>query len=167
MKEKPEQSQISFRPISTTQDDLNLLLSIYASTRQEEMEATGWSKKEINDFLRMQFFLQHNQYLENYKTAHFEIILFKNEDVGRLYVDRRKDDIRIIDIALLPQYRRLGIGSTIMGDLINESDQNQIPISLHVEHNNPALNLYENLGFKTLETKGIYYFMQRKPKTTP
>jgi ribosomal protein S18 acetylase RimI-like enzyme len=164
MKTKLDVSLIDFRPIKKTQEDLELLFEIYASTRKEEMALTGWSKQEIETFLRMQFELQHKQYLENYKDAAFEIILYEKIPAGRLYVDRRKDDIRIIDIALLPRFRRHGIGSKIMKELITEADKKQRNISLHVERNNPALNLYETLGFKKVDTTGVYYFMERQPQ---
>jgi ribosomal protein S18 acetylase RimI-like enzyme len=155
---------ITFRPIKKTQEDMELLFKVYASTREEEMTLTGWNKEEIDAFLRMQFGLQHKQYMENYKNAAFEIILYNKIPVGRLYVDHRKDDIRIIDIALLPEFRRRGIGTKIMRDLIAEADQKQIKLSLHVEQNNPAMNLYEKLYFKKSKITGVYFFMERKPR---
>lgn len=164
MKKSLNTSQLIFRPINETQEDLDFLLKVYASTREDEMALTGWSKEEIDAFLKMQFELQHKQYIENYKHAAFDIIFYNNKPAGRLYVDRRKDDIRIIDIALLPEFRRLGIGSKIMKDLISEADQKKIPLSLHVEQNNPAMTLYETLGFEKGEIRGIYYFMERKPQ---
>jgi len=164
MKKESSLSPITFRPIKTTPEDLALLFEIYASTRNEEMALTGWSKPEIDAFLRMQFGLQHKQYLENYENASFEIILYEKTPAGRFYVDRRKDDIRIIDIALLPRFRRRGIGSKIMENLIDEADKKQVNLSLHVEQNNPVLNLYKTLGFKKVDTTGVYYFMERQPQ---
>lgn len=164
MNEPFNSSLISFRPIKKTQEDLELLFIIYASTREEEMALSGWSKEAIENFLRMQFGLQHKQYMDNYKKATFEIVVYDRIPVGRLYVDRREKDIRIIDIALLPKFRRRGIGSNIMTDLISEADQKQKTLSLHVEHNNPALTLYERLGFIKGDITGIYFFMERKPQ---
>jgi ribosomal protein S18 acetylase RimI-like enzyme len=50
-----------------------------------------------------------------------------------------------------------------MDDLIAEADQKQVTLSLHVEHNNPAMGLYERLGFEKKDLVGIYYFMSRPP----
>jgi ribosomal protein S18 acetylase RimI-like enzyme len=160
---KVDHSLLRFRPIKETEQELEFLYRVYASTRAEEMAMTGWSAKEEEDFLRMQFKLQHTQWMRNYKKAKFEIILYNNAPAGRLYVDRRPDDIRIIDIALLPEFRRQGIGSKLMNDLIAEADQKQVTLSLHVEHNNPAMGLYDRLGFEKKELVGIYYFMSRPP----
>jgi len=153
---------ITFRPV--TAEDGEFLYNLYASTRAEEMALTGWNENEIEGFLRMQFQLQHVQYMENYKNGGtFEIILVDNTPAGRLYVQRKPDDIRVIDIALLPEFRRKGTGSKIMEELIAEADRENLPLSLHVEQNNPALGLYENLGFQRKDLVGIYYFMERPP----
>lgn len=161
--DKKDLSLISFRPIADTDEDLEFLYKMYASTRAEEMAMTTWSEQQKEEFLRMQFNLQHRQYMQNYKNATFEIILYNNKPAGRLYVDRRKDEIRIIDIALLPEYRRQGIGSKIMKDLIAEADKKSLPLSLHMEHNNAAMGLYERLGFKIKGDTGVYFFMERPP----
>jgi ribosomal protein S18 acetylase RimI-like enzyme len=162
-KKKLASGSITFRPIKETKEDLEFLYKVYASTRAEEMAVTGWSAKEIEDFLRMQFDLQHKQYMQNYKNAAFDIILYHKRPVGRLYLDRRQDDIRIVDIALQTEFRRQKIGSKIMKELMAEADEKNVTLSLHVEHNNPAMGLYLRLGFEKKELKGIYYFMERPP----
>jgi ribosomal protein S18 acetylase RimI-like enzyme len=161
-KEKLAREAIEFRSI--TEDDIEFLYKVYASTRADEMTLTGWNEKEIEDFLRMQFKLQHVQYMENYKNGGtFEIILVKSAPAGRLYVQRKKNDIRIVDIALLPEFRGKETGSRIMNELIAEADRENLPLSLHVEQFNPALGLYERLGFEKKDLIGIYFFMERPP----
>ena len=162
-KKKLESEAITFRPIKDTKEDLDFLYKVYASTRAQEMAMTGWNEPQVEEFLHMQFDFQHKQYMENYKKAAFDIILYHKRPVGRLYVDRRQDDIRIVDIALLIEFRRQKIGSKIMKELIAEADEKNVALSLHVEHNNPAMGLYETLGFEKKEMAGIYYFMKRPP----
>jgi ribosomal protein S18 acetylase RimI-like enzyme len=161
MDKKANQRSITFRPI--TDEDLEFLHMLYASTRQEELSITNWSTEEKEKFLRKQFEFQHVDYMKNYQNAQFDIVLIDGEPAGRLYVDRRKNEIRIIDIALLPNFRRKGIGSKLMNDLIAEADEKQVTLSLHVEMNNPAIGLYERLEFKRGVQQGIYYLMERKP----
>ena len=162
-KKKLASESITFRPIKENKEDLEFLYKVYASTRAEEMTMTGWDKQQVEEFLHMQFDLQHKQYMQNYKKADFDIILYHKMPVGRLYVDRRKDDIRIVDIALLTEYRRQKIGSKIMKELMAEADEKNVTLSLHVEHNNPAMGLYESLGFVKKNLVGIYFFMERPP----
>jgi hypothetical protein len=38
-----------------------------------------------------------------------------------------------------------------------------LPATIHVERFNPALHLYERLGFRLAEDKGVYYFMKWLP----
>jgi ribosomal protein S18 acetylase RimI-like enzyme len=155
---------IGFRPI--TDDDLEFLYNVYASTRMEEMALTGWSEQQVEEFLRMQFRLQHVQYMKNYREGGaFDIILVDGAPAGRLYVQRKKNDIRIVDIALMSGFRRKGIGAKIMNDLAAEADQKNLPLSLHVEQNNPAMGLYERMGFEKKDLVGIYFFMERPPSS--
>lgn len=149
-----------------TQDDLVFLYQVYAGTRQEEMARTGWSETQVDEFLRMQFQLQHVQYQENFPRAAFDIIHVDDTAVGRLYVDRGPRDILIIDLALLPAFRRQGIGSAIFRDLIDESEKTCLPIRLHVEHENPIIPYYKRLGFSQIDDTGVYYYMERPVDST-
>lgn len=157
MKEK-----ISFRPL--TVDDRDFLYRIYAGTREKEMALTGWSDEQKEEFLRMQFNMQHVQYLQNYRDGSFEIILVDDIPAGRLYVNRGKDEIRIIDLELLADFRNRGIGSKIMNDLIAEANKKILPLTLHVLHDNPAFKFYERLGFKIKEDKGMYLLIEKEPE---
>lgn len=154
---------IELRPAAGKDEEF--LYRVYADTRRDEMAGNGWSEEELEAFLRQQFDLQHRQYHEHYKGAHFDIILYNKTPAGRLYVYRGKKEIRIMDIALLREFRRQGIGSKLMNDLIAEADEKQMPLNLHVEHNNPAMGLYERLGFNKGELRSVYYFMERPPAT--
>jgi ribosomal protein S18 acetylase RimI-like enzyme len=153
--------KITYHPI--TEDDLEFLYEVYASTREAELTAVDWSHQEKENFLRMQFDLQHKQWIQFYDQAAFEIILIDGNPAGRLYVDRREKEIRIIDIALLTEFRRQGIGSRIMKALIAEADQVNLPLSLHVEMYNPAMGLYQKLGFKKIQEVGVYFLMEKHP----
>ena len=150
---------IRLRPI--VKEDLDLLFRIYASTREEEMAQVPWSNSDKDKFLRMQFQLQTDHYEKHYPQARFEIILLDEEPAGRLYVDRRDKEIRIVDIALLPSFRGQGIGSSLLHELIEESDNTGKPVSIHVEQYNPAKRLYERLGFRPIGEVGVYDLMER------
>jgi ribosomal protein S18 acetylase RimI-like enzyme len=111
----------------------------------------------------MQFLAQDRYYREVYPTAEYQVILQEGQRVGRLYIHRRSDEIRVIDITLLPEYRRRGIGSSLMTQILEGATRNNLPVTIHVERFNPALRLYERLGFRLDEDKGVYYFMKWLP----
>ena len=151
----------TLRPI--TELDKEFLYQVYASTREEELELTGWDDLRKGAFLQMQFDAQHRFYMEQFATAEFQIVLLNREPVGRLYVDRRPDEIRIVDIALLPQHRNQGIGSRLMGDLCAEAEGAGFPVRIHVERSNRVLRLYHRFGFRKIGDTGVYYLMEWTP----
>lgn len=143
--------------------DLEFLFRVYASTREEELKQTDWSDEIKLGFLSMQFHAQHTQYMENYPNKVFSLILYDDMPVGRLYLNRSINEIRIVDIAILPEYCGQGIGATLLKDIQQESTAKNITVSIHVEKYNPALNLYKRLGFEIVEDRDVYYFMEWKP----
>ena len=143
--------------------DLPFLNRVYASIREYELRQAPWSDEEKSKFLTMQFNAQHSHYQKHYPNSDFNIILFDNEQIGRLYVDRGEKDMLLIDIALLPEYQKKGIGLFLMKDLINEAKEKNQPIFLHVEKFNPALNFYHKLGFEIIEDKEVYLYMKWTP----
>lgn len=153
--------KLQLRPIR--ESDQPFLRKLYGSTRQDEMKQSGWPQAEIDKFLDFQHKAQHTHYMREYSTSQFDLILADGEKVGRLYVDRRKDEIRIVDIALLPEHRGKGWGSFYLLQLLEEGKKQQLPVRIHVEHNNPALNLYKRLGFQQMDTNGVYLLMEKQP----
>ena len=149
---------ITFRSI--TSEDENFLYRLYASTREEELAQTTWTVAEKEIFLKQQFTAQHEFYMQQFTRAKFDIVLENNESVGRLYVDRREDEIRLIDIALLPEHRNKGIGTSLLTELLDEAKKTNKPLRIHVEKYNPALQLYHRLGFREIKDSGVYYLME-------
>jgi ribosomal protein S18 acetylase RimI-like enzyme len=149
---------IILRPIRP--EDEGFLYDVYASTRLDELASLGWSEAEREGFLRMQFRAQHQSYLMQFPTADFAIILRDERPIGRLYIERRADEIRGIDIALLPDCRQAGIGTAILQDLLAEAARHGKPFRIHVEKFNRAQRLYKRLGFTILEDDGVYLFME-------
>ncbi len=159
------QREITRRPI--TPEDEALLYRIYASTREDELALVDWNDEQKAAFLMMQFTAQHRYYQEHYPDAAFEVILLDGHPAGRLYVDRWPDDIRIIDIALLPEYRNAGIGTTLLKEILEEAAQAGKKVSIHVERFNQAMRLYQRLGFTQVGEHGVYYLMEWSPGRSP
>jgi len=149
---------IVLRPI--TPGDDSFLAGLYASTRAEELSVTTWSDEEKAVFCRRQFDAQSAHYVENYPGASLQVIERAGELIGRLYVARWEREIRIMDIALLPARRGTGIGTQLLRELQDEARSAGKTLSIHVERFNPALRLYERLGFKVAEDKGVYLLLQ-------
>jgi ribosomal protein S18 acetylase RimI-like enzyme len=120
-----------------------------------------WDDAQKDAFLRMQFDAQDAWWRENYAAASFDVIVVDGESAGRLYVHRGPSEIRIVDIALIPEHRGGGVGSRLLRELLAEADSAGKKVTIHVERMNPALRLYERLGFAVAEDKGVYLFLER------
>ncbi|MDA1049133.1 MAG: GNAT family N-acetyltransferase [Planctomycetota bacterium] len=156
---------IAFRAIEDS--DLEFLYQVYADSRAEELSIVPWSDEQKEEFLRMQFRAQHEFYQQNYRQAEFEIVLVDGEPAGRLYVERREDEHRIMDIALLASQRGRGIGGKIIRDLLQEAAAVGKPVTIHVLKQNRALNLYDRLGFREIGSTEVYSLMEWTPDSLP
>ncbi len=145
---------------AATAGDADFLAAVYAATRAEELAVTGWSEEAKMDFCRMQFDAQAAHYREHYPRADFCVIEISHTPAGRLYVDRWEREIRIMDIAILPAHRGQGIGTRLLRELQEEAAGSSRSLTIHVERLNPALRLYERLGFRMTEDKGVYLLLE-------
>jgi GNAT superfamily N-acetyltransferase len=120
-----------------------------------------WDDARKEAFLRMQFDVQDRSYREQNPDGSFDVIAVDGVPAGRLYVSRRASEIRIVDIALLPEHRGAGIGTGLLRELIAEGERSGKPVTIHVERGNRARTLYERLGFAEVAENGVYVLMER------
>ncbi|MFG6107207.1 N-acetyltransferase [Leptolyngbyaceae cyanobacterium CCMR0082] len=153
--------ELTLRPIADA--DQPFLRQVYNSTREEELAVVPWQEEQKQAFLEFQFNAQHTFYQNNFKQAHYWVIEQSSAPIGRLYLDRRADEICIIDIALLPAYRDCGIGTALLNTILAEAQARNQPVRIHVEPNNRALNLYHRLGFRQIGDAGVYNLMEWTP----
>jgi ribosomal protein S18 acetylase RimI-like enzyme len=144
-----------------TADDKSLLLEIYASTRADELAAVPWDDAQKAAFVRSQFDLQDAAYHTEFADAAFSIVLLDEMVAGRLYVAIRGDEVRVIDVSLLPEYRGRGVGEALLRAVMAEGESRRLPVRLHVESANPARRLYERLGFAVRSDDSVYVSMER------
>ena len=156
---------IGFRP--ALDEDRPFLFRVYASSRKEELAPVPWTPEQKQLFLEQQFHAQDHHYRTCYEGAEFLVILVDGRDAGRLYVYRSPGDILVMDIALLPEEQRRGVGTSILSGLVSEANGSGRSMSLHVEPNNPALRLYKRLGFRVEESVGVYLRLSRPAGGSP
>jgi GNAT superfamily N-acetyltransferase len=149
---------VTLRPAK--EEDKEFLCSVYASTRIHELALTDWPDVQREQFCRMQFEAQDTHYRAHYPTAQYLVIEADGTPAGRLYLDHWSREIRIMDITLLPPYRGKGIGAYLLQDLQGQAEEAQKSLTIHVEKFNPALRLYERLGFRPKQDKEMYLLME-------
>jgi len=139
--------------------DETFLYQTFASTRADEMALTGWNAAQQEAFLRMQYEAQRSSYRMQMPGAEYWVIRSDEIAAGRLILNRTPEEIHVVDIALLPQFRGLGIGGTLMRAIMKDAAQAAEAVTLHVERFNPALRWYERLGFSVVSSGPIYLEM--------
>ena len=145
-------------------NDDGFLFAVYASTRAEEMALVPWSEEQRLGFLRMQFDAQRSYYDEQFPDAEYKVILAEGEPVGRLYVARDAETIHILDIAVLPEPRRRGIGSTLIKELTAEAETLGKAVQVYVESPG-ALSLFERFGFTKVAEEGFNLLLKWRAVT--
>lgn len=150
---------MAFRPVER-EIDRPFLQRLFASTRAEEMAVVPWSDAEKAAFLDMQFRAQDQHYRIHYAEADWLVILQGDTPIGRLYLDRRADTDHILDISLLAEHRGGGLGTALLSDLLDGAAGSGRTVTIHVEKFNPAMRLYQRLGFVKIEDAGIYDMMR-------
>lgn len=161
----PASPEVTLRPCVA--EDAEFLRRVYHSTREDELSLLPWSDADKAAFLDMQFGAQKKHYEAQYPDCAFRVIVVDGTAAGRLYVNRTASDINVLDIALLPQFRGRGIGSALLEAILEEARISRRTVSLHVEQYNPARRLYERIGFRTLESNGVYERMQWDGSASP
>jgi ribosomal protein S18 acetylase RimI-like enzyme len=148
---------MALRP--ATPGDRELLFRVYASTREEELAPVPWPPEAKKAFLRQQFDAQDVWWRTHYEGATFEVVVVDGRDAGRLYLWEGEREVRVVDVALLPEARRGGVGTRLLRSVQERAGAAGKAVTIHVERMNPALALYERLGFRLVEDKGVYLFL--------
>lgn len=149
------------------QDDAAFLFEVYASTRVEELALVPWSDEQRQEFLRMQFDAQRSYYNERFPAADYQVILVEGEAVGRLYVARDLETIQILDIAVLPERRRAGVGTSLIQELMSEAGKSERTVQIYVEAFNPSLVLFERFGFSKVAEEGFNLLLEWRAVKQP
>lgn len=127
------------------------------------MSLVPWTEEQRHAFLKMQFEAQQNHYAEKYPAANHDIIYVDDKAVGRVYVARMGDEIRIVDLTLLPLHRGNGVGTYLVTQLKSEANTTLRPLRIYVETFNRSLKLFERLGFSQVAPHGMHILMEWMP----
>lgn len=151
------------------ESDLPFLRTLYASTRADEMRASGWTSAQAELFLSEQFRLQDAHYRREFPDTARHIIVRGRRPVGRLYLRRiilplmATADVRLNDISLMPDARGHGVGSALLRAMLARVAEEGASASLTVYEDNRAINLYRRLGFRPVSREQGRLLMHWQP----
>ncbi|MDQ3280928.1 MAG: GNAT family N-acetyltransferase [Acidobacteriota bacterium] len=153
-----QRDAIVLRP--ATDDDYDFQRLLYHSTREEEMKHFPFNEEQKVAFLDQQFAAQTSHYKTHYPACEWNIIEVGGERAGRILLDEWSEELRVVDIALMPRWRGSGIGGMLMREATERAAAAGKAATIHVEIYNPARRLYERLGFQYAESSGVYLLMR-------
>jgi GNAT superfamily N-acetyltransferase len=155
--------KVELRPV--TESDDQFLLSVYESTRHDELAQVEWPEGQKEQFLRWQFDLQRTEYSSRFPDADYRVIVVDQQPAGRIWVGTDDEHIRLLDIALLPEFQNRGVGTALLQRLIDQASKAGKALRHMVfVLNNDAERFYIRLGFKRIEDLGAYKHMEWKPE---
>jgi ribosomal protein S18 acetylase RimI-like enzyme len=156
--------RITLRAVTPADDEF--LLKVYGSTRADELaQVTWWDNAQKESFLRFQLDMQRRTYFERFPDAQYSIILYDGAPVGRIWIGRNAEEIRLLDIAILPAGRNNGIGATLLRQLKDEARQMGRALRHMVDKTNDgALRFYTRLDFRITEDAGTHVRMEWRPE---
>jgi ribosomal protein S18 acetylase RimI-like enzyme len=146
-------------------EDVPFLAHLYGDTRRNEVTAWGWPPEQQEWFLRMQFDAQRKSYQASFPEAVDRIVLREDMPIGRILTNYEGASVRLIDIALIEERRQHGIGTYLLRNLLQECQERGSALHLQVAQGNPAMRLYQRLGF--LQTGGDPMYLQMKWTPVP
>lgn len=146
---------------SVTKEDEPFLVALYGSTREAELSQVEWQEGQRDIFVRWQFDMQRREYDARFPDARYQLIVIDGEPAGRIWVGEDEEEIRLLDIALLPQFQKRGAGTVLLRDLMKEADAagKRLRHMVFVLNDN-AHRFYERLGFVVIEDVGAYKHME-------
>ena len=140
---------VSLRPAIA--DDAEFAYRTTRDTMREYALATwgAWNEEEVRQ-----------RSSENIAAGLTQIIELGHTAIGIHVVEREPDAIRLLQIFILPEYQRRGIGSHLIERLLAEARSARLPLRLRVLRVNPAFALYQRMGFNVVEATPERYFME-------
>jgi len=158
----PDGGAVELRPVA--ESDNEFLLALYASTRADELAQAEWAEGQQEMFLRWQFNLQRREYDTRFPDADYRVIVIDRQPAGRIWIGADDEQIRLLDIALLPEFQNRGVGTALLERLKSEAQcAGKALRHMVFVLNNNADRFYERLGFKKIEDFGAYKHMEWRP----
>ena len=146
---------------ATVADDA-FLCELYASTRAD-LAVGDWPDATRGAFCEMQWRAQRAGYAASYPDALDDVIEVNGRRAGRVLIGVGTREIVLVDLALLPDVRDLGVGRQVIEDLQREAARMGRAVRLQVAAGNRARALYERLGFVASEQHGVRTEMTWQP----
>lgn len=159
----PAGEKLILRPV--TPEDEEFLIAVYGRTREDELAQVEWAEGQKDQFVRWQYGLQQSEYRSRFPDYDYRVIVINDRPAGRIWVGSDHEQIRLLEIAIMPEFQNRGAGTILLRRLIDEASKaNKFLRHMVFVLNNDAHRFYERLGFAVIEDFGAYKHMEWRPE---
>ena len=132
--------------------DIPFLLLLRTVTMNDYLQASGLDTDEKSQLDRIQY--------------HFDdanIVYYEDKRIG-LFKFYFHDPIwHVVQIQILPEYQGKGVDAKLLFNLQNLADDRHQRVRLSILKSNPAINLYQKLGFTSVAEGDTEFTMEYEP----
>lgn len=146
--------------------DAPFIESLFHSTRND-LRMLDAEDEFIDALIEMQYKAQTQGYGDMFPNAMYFIVEHLGERIGRVTLDFGSNEIRVVDLALIPAARGKGFGTSVLQYVQLTAQKIMVPVALSVAATNfAAAQLYRRLGFQVVESDPMQARMMWYPSAT-
>jgi ribosomal protein S18 acetylase RimI-like enzyme len=134
----------SLRP--STPADADFLRNLFTVDKAAEFAAQGLPETVYQPLIDMQYRGRTATFSAQHPRAATWIIESEGIAAGQYTLEETPQGSRLIDLAILPEYRNHGLATGVLQQLMREAAT--AGLALRVNKGNPAVRLYTRLGFQ-------------------
>jgi|HubBroStandDraft_6_1064221.scaffolds.fasta_scaffold1509566_2 ribosomal protein S18 acetylase RimI-like enzyme len=133
--------------------DFDFARGLYFETMRSAIERHfGWDETH-----------QQSSFARWFTPEEVSIITVDGADAGWIQQRQERSSIFLGSIYILPAMQQKGIGTLIITSILEQAEQLSLSVTLAVMKENPALNLYERLGFRITHQDDYKLYMTATP----
>ncbi len=125
----------------------------------QELGAESWPEAMRNQLLEIQYSARRLHLRNLFPNGDSSIVLLDGVEAGWVFVARLQDEVRLVEILLLPEHRGNGTGTELIRQLIASAGARPVRLSVSAR-NTLAIRLYERLGFQPAGGDEVYIQME-------
>lgn len=139
------QGALRLRPMMAS--DNAFIESLYRSTR-DDLRLLDAEDDFIDELIESQRRAQTQGYGDMFPNAMYFVAEHHGERIGRVVLDFGQNEVRVVDMALIPAARGKGFGGQILQSVQLAASKVMAPVALSVRFDHiAAKHLYARLGF--------------------
>jgi GNAT superfamily N-acetyltransferase len=148
-------------------DDNDFLYEVFCTTWQDEVAALP-NQNLARHVLRIQHTAQERRFDNRFPGHRRFVVSHDGERVGRFYLFASGSTLNIVDLTLLPEFRRRGIATRLVRDLMREASSDGHRVSMRVaRRNGMSLSVYAALGFDLVSSDDLDHYFEWAPAPAP